>query len=66
MKMSKLFSIVTLALLASQLICGFYLVNNPEAAAAGSTDFHKMLGITTLVFATGVVISVFRKIKKTV
>ena len=65
MKISKLLSILTLILLASQAICGFHLVNNPEAAAAGSTDFHKVLGIVTLIVATATVISVFRKVKKT-
>ncbi len=66
MKMSKLLSIVTLVLLASQLICGFYIVNNPVAAASGSIDFHKVLGIVTFFFATVAIGYVFRKIRKAV
>ncbi len=65
MKLFRFFTITTLVLLASQSICGFYLANNPEAAAAGSTDFHRILGIVALAFAAGAVVSVFRKIKKT-
>ncbi len=66
MKLTKLLSIVTLVLLASQAICGFYLVTNPGAAAAGSTDFHKVLGIATLAAAAATAISAFRKTRKAV
>ncbi len=65
MRFSKILSVLAIVLLASQTICGFYLTNNPEAAAAGSADFHMTLGLATLATVIAATVSVFRTAKKT-
>jgi hypothetical protein len=64
MRMTKILSVVTLFLLACQLICGFSLVNNPQTNTDGGNPFHMVLGITILVCVSIVTFSTFRQARK--
>jgi hypothetical protein len=64
MRMTKILSVVTLFLLACQLICGFSMVNNPRANAEGGNPFHMLLGIVILVCVVAVTVSAFRQARK--
>ncbi|MBN1190378.1 MAG: hypothetical protein JXA46_11545 [Dehalococcoidales bacterium] len=65
MRIAKVTSVLAMVLLASQSICGYYISQNPEAAASGSADFHLTLGIITLIVTLAATVSFFRAARKT-